>query len=72
MSEAKCNQMVSKKITNIFVYSIDEECGCNAKHEIEYTLPNGNLFNKTVCKRHLKSNIAWLDRIKVKYITKDI
>jgi len=70
MKVEKCNQVVSKKITNVLVYLIDEECGCNAKFEIEYTLHNGILVNKKVCKRHFKSNTSWLDRIKVKYTTK--
>jgi len=58
-----CNQMAQKK--NKFIY-YDEECGNQAKAEIEYTL-NDKLIRKNLCLRHVKSITSRLDIMKVTY-----
>ena len=60
-----CCEIATKKIKELRIY-VDEECGNNAKKEIEYTL-NGKLVRKKLCMKHYKSVTAWLDRIKVPY-----
>ena len=47
-------------------YIIPEPCGAKAKYKLTYTL-NGKLTEKTVCGKHLNSNIGWLTKIKVPY-----
>ena len=69
MSEGKkCNQVATKKRT--FIY-IDEECGCNASVKIEYIL-NDKKVEKTLCKRHFKSNATWLNKIGVPFLKREI
>lgn len=63
MSETKCCQITEKK--NGFFFK-SEECGVNAKFQLTYTLRNEKV-SKTLCKRHLNSNVSWLDKIKTEY-----
>lgn len=65
---AKCNQQTEKKKHSIY---ITEECGCNASVKIEYVL-NGKKVEKTLCKRHYKSNESWLNKIQVSFLKKNI
>lgn len=63
-----CNQIATKK--NRLVY-YDAPCGVKAKYKLTYVL-GGKEVVKTVCKKHLNSNTAWLDRINVKYNVEEI
>lgn len=58
-----CCEIARKK--RGFIY-VNEECGNKANYTITYML-NGKLTIKTLCKRHLKSVTAWLERIKITY-----
>jgi len=64
----KCNQLIEKRKGLIY---IEDECQCKASFKIEYVL-NRKKVEKILCKRHLKSNENWLNRIQVIFLKKDI
>lgn len=67
MKNDLCIELATKHNSRIY---FTEKCGCKSKYKIQYEL-KGKLIEKTLCKRHLKSVTAWLERINVQYEIKD-
>lgn len=73
IGEVYCSEIATKKrksgihpeSPSMYVY---ERCGCRASYAIRYNCPMADRsIVKTLCKRHYKSVVAWLDRIKVEH-----